>query len=157
MVPRFDAFSVYKLLPQTNCKKCGETNCMAFAVKLVSQKITLDECTPLFEEVKHKKNLAKLQEIVAPLAKARETGIVLDENKCIGCGNCVVACPPNVFVNPKSAKGLSTNNEKDSIFVVKDGKARIANLSRCRRYEPPITLCRVCEVYCFSEAIKIMR
>lgn len=130
---------------------------MAFAVKLVSQKITLDKCTPLFEEDKYKDNLTKLQEITAPLAEARETGIVLDEDKCIGCGNCVVACPPNIFINPQSASGLSPKNEEDSIFIIKDGKAIIANLTRCRRYEPPITQCRVCEIYCFTEAIKILR
>ncbi len=28
---------VYKLLPRTNCKECGEENCMAFAVKLVNR------------------------------------------------------------------------------------------------------------------------
>jgi len=45
---------VYKLLPRTNCKECGEKNCMAFATKLVSRDIALERCTPLlgkeFEE-----------------------------------------------------------------------------------------------------------
>ena len=28
---------VYKLLPRTNCKICGEENCMAFATKVVNR------------------------------------------------------------------------------------------------------------------------
>ena len=38
---------VYALLPQTNCKQCGEAGCLAFAVLLIQQKHALDECLPL--------------------------------------------------------------------------------------------------------------
>jgi ArsR family metal-binding transcriptional regulator len=38
---------VWMLLPQTNCKQCGEATCMAFAVGLLQQTRTLDECSPL--------------------------------------------------------------------------------------------------------------
>jgi ArsR family metal-binding transcriptional regulator len=38
---------VWSLLPQTNCKQCGEATCMAFAVGLLQQTRTLDEC-PVF-------------------------------------------------------------------------------------------------------------
>jgi len=38
---------VYRLLPRTNCKECGEKNCMAFATKLVSRDIVLEMCPPL--------------------------------------------------------------------------------------------------------------
>ena len=30
---------VYRLLPMTNCKACGEENCMAFATKLVNREV----------------------------------------------------------------------------------------------------------------------
>jgi len=35
---------VHALLPQTNCKQCGEATCMAFAFGLLQQKRTLTEC-----------------------------------------------------------------------------------------------------------------
>jgi len=35
---------IYMQLPQTNCRKCGEATCMAFAVSLLMQKHTLDDC-----------------------------------------------------------------------------------------------------------------
>jgi len=58
---------VYNLLPRTNCKECGESNCMAFAVKLLERTtITLDMCKPLFREERYAENLEKLQEMLRP-------------------------------------------------------------------------------------------
>ena len=37
-------------LPQTNCKQCGETTCMAFAAALLQQKRRLIECLPLVSD-----------------------------------------------------------------------------------------------------------
>jgi ArsR family metal-binding transcriptional regulator len=44
------ALDIYRLLPGTSCKKCGELTCLAFAVKLVGQEIEVAKCTPLFSE-----------------------------------------------------------------------------------------------------------
>jgi DNA phosphorothioation-dependent restriction protein DptG len=41
---------IYKLLPGTSCKRCGELTCLAFAVRLVEQEIEVVKCTPLFSE-----------------------------------------------------------------------------------------------------------
>lgn len=38
---------VWALLPQTNCRRCGEATCMAFAFGLLQQKRTLAECSVL--------------------------------------------------------------------------------------------------------------
>ncbi|MGQ9823752.1 MAG: (Fe-S)-binding protein [Desulfotomaculales bacterium] len=40
---------VYNLLPRTNCKKCGEPSCFAFAARLVKQEAELAACAPLAE------------------------------------------------------------------------------------------------------------
>ena len=37
-------FDVWALLPQTNCRECGEATCMAFAVQLIQGKRSLVEC-----------------------------------------------------------------------------------------------------------------
>lgn len=39
---------IYKLLPATNCRKCGEPACMAFAVKLANDEKNIMVCTDLF-------------------------------------------------------------------------------------------------------------
>ena len=44
------ALDIFKLLPGTSCKKCGELTCLAFAVKLVGRDIEIAKCDPLFSE-----------------------------------------------------------------------------------------------------------
>ena len=39
--------TLYKLLPQTNCRQCGEPTCYSFAIKLVASQKKLAECAPL--------------------------------------------------------------------------------------------------------------
>jgi len=43
---------IYKLLPKTNCKKCGSPTCLAFAMKLAMKKASLDECPDISEDAK---------------------------------------------------------------------------------------------------------
>jgi acetyl-CoA decarbonylase/synthase complex subunit gamma len=52
---------IFKLLPKTNCKDCGEPTCLAFAMKLAAGKAELSLCPHVSEEAK-----AKLSEASAP-------------------------------------------------------------------------------------------
>jgi acetyl-CoA decarbonylase/synthase complex subunit gamma len=52
---------IFKLLPKTNCKECGEPTCLAFAMKLAAGKAELTACPYVSEEAK-----AKLSEAAAP-------------------------------------------------------------------------------------------
>jgi acetyl-CoA decarbonylase/synthase complex subunit gamma len=65
---------VYKLLPGTNCKECGETNCMAFAAKLVNREAALQECLPLLEQ-KNKAAFDKLWALLKPSVRAVKVGV----------------------------------------------------------------------------------
>jgi acetyl-CoA decarbonylase/synthase complex subunit gamma len=60
---------IYKFLPRTNCQKCGEENCMAFAAKLVNMETKLDKCAPLIEEEKYKANYEKIWNVIKPAVK----------------------------------------------------------------------------------------
>ena len=42
------ALDIYKLLPGTNCRACGELTCLAFAVKLGEAQSDAIKCAPLF-------------------------------------------------------------------------------------------------------------
>lgn len=64
---------VYKLLPGTNCKECGETNCMAFAAKLVNREAMLQGCPPLLE-AKSKAAFNKLWALLKPAVRAVVVG-----------------------------------------------------------------------------------
>ena len=44
------ALDVFRLLPGTNCKRCDEPTCLAFAVKLAARDIEVTKCAPLFSE-----------------------------------------------------------------------------------------------------------
>ncbi|UCD55645.1 MAG: acetyl-CoA decarbonylase/synthase complex subunit gamma [Candidatus Omnitrophota bacterium] len=43
---------IYKLLPKTNCKKCGFPTCLAFAMQLAAKKVSLDKCPDVTEDAK---------------------------------------------------------------------------------------------------------
>jgi len=50
MAAELKALDIFKLLPGTNCRQCGEPTCLAFAVKLVGRDIEIRKCDPLFSE-----------------------------------------------------------------------------------------------------------
>ena len=52
---------IFKLLPKTNCGKCGVPTCLAFAMQLAAGKAELSACPTVSEETK-----AKLSEASAP-------------------------------------------------------------------------------------------
>jgi len=52
---------ILSLLPQTNCQRCGEATCMAFAAALLQQNRVLTECLPLAEDPAFGDRKASLQ------------------------------------------------------------------------------------------------
>jgi len=45
---------IFKLLPKTNCKKCGMPTCLAFAMQLAQKRAKLEDCPYVSEEAKEK-------------------------------------------------------------------------------------------------------
>ncbi|MDA8170928.1 MAG: acetyl-CoA decarbonylase/synthase complex subunit gamma [Nitrospiraceae bacterium] len=45
---------IFKLLPKTNCKKCGQPTCLAFAMKLAQRQASLDQCPDVSEDARQK-------------------------------------------------------------------------------------------------------
>ncbi len=62
---KISVFDIYEYLPHTNCKNCGENNCMAFAEKLLQGKKTLGGCSAIREAIyeKNRKAIQTLMEI----------------------------------------------------------------------------------------------
>jgi ArsR family metal-binding transcriptional regulator len=73
--PNFETYrrptpmAVFKLLPGTNCKECGQPTCFTFALKLVAGQHKLDDC-PLLLQPEFADQLAQLRALVidAPAA-----------------------------------------------------------------------------------------
>jgi len=55
------AMDIFKLLPRTNCRKCGQPTCLAFAMQIAQKKAKLEECPDVSEDAK-----AKLGAAAAP-------------------------------------------------------------------------------------------
>jgi acetyl-CoA decarbonylase/synthase complex subunit gamma len=88
---------IYKLLPKTNCKECGQDNCMAFATKIVNREVTLDQCTPLFKK-ENEKAYAKLKDLLKPAVKEVIVGVG-DKAKKLG-GKLVMYRHEFTYTNP---------------------------------------------------------
>jgi 4Fe-4S ferredoxin len=150
-----NALDVYKLLPKTNCKRCGML-CMPFAVELLKGEKQPEDCPPLLEP-KNTQSLEKLRAITAPLKQATATGIILNEDACDGCGVCVIACPVNSRFSQECLSGKAPDLPlpKGIIYALENGRCKIKGIEECRRYTPPRTNCRICEIYCPRYAIEI--
>jgi 4Fe-4S ferredoxin len=128
---------------------------MGFAVKLIRREAKIEDCPPLVGDPKYSDRLAKLRELLAPLLSAAETLVQVDPEKCIGCGNCIVACPENVILDPTSAGGRNSKSP-NALWTVEDGKIKVLHIEKCRRYPPSRMNCNVCELVCYSGAIKVV-
>ncbi len=74
MSTKISPIDIYKLLPKTNCRLCGEDNCMAFAAKISNREKTLEQCIPLLEK-KFSDNYNKLWNALKPPVKEIIVGI----------------------------------------------------------------------------------
>lgn len=61
---RVEPMEIYKYLPKTDCKDCGEQSCYTFAIKLMAGEVSLDKCTPL-KDSKYAVNQEHLQVLTA--------------------------------------------------------------------------------------------
>lgn len=55
---------IWTQLPQTNCKRCGEATCLAFAAALLQQKRSLEECLPLVNDPAFRDRRATLEAMI---------------------------------------------------------------------------------------------
>lgn len=105
---------IFKLLPKTNCKKCGFPTCLAFAMKLAQRQISLDACPDVSEEAKR-----ILGEAAAPPMRAVVIGT---GDRAVKVGEeTVLFRHEKRFVNP-CAFALSIKDTLDSEEIKKKVK-----------------------------------
>lgn len=108
---------IYKLLPQTNCKDCGDPTCLAFAMKLAAGKAELSACPHVSAESKE-----KLSEASAPPIRATTLGQGADAHK-FG-GETVKFRHEKTFVNPTGV-AVALSNKADAAAV--DAELKLLN------------------------------
>lgn len=92
-------------LPQTQCGKCGFLDCRLYARALVDNQAEPDLCLPGGQDTARElswvlgKNINYTHINKDKVNEDKETQIaVIDENNCIGCVKCAVACPVDAIV-----------------------------------------------------------
>ena len=60
---KLNVLDLYKLLPRTNCRKCGELTCLAFAVKVISESTSIIRCGNIFK-AEYKNSREKILELL---------------------------------------------------------------------------------------------
>ena len=90
------------ILPQTQCRQCGFSGCKPYATAIVEGHAEINQCPPGGED-----GIRKLAELlgVSPIplntvhgmSKPRAVALI-DEQVCIGCTLCIVACPVDAIV-----------------------------------------------------------
>ena len=130
---------------------------MAFAVAVMARELTADDCPPLKEEAKYKESYEKISGFFKQAEGATETGLIVHEDLCFGCGNCVVACPVNVANDPHGVGSGKAPAKKDKLILsIEDGIVRAQNVGECRRFGKNKILCNGCIVTCPVEAIEFV-
>jgi acetyl-CoA decarbonylase/synthase complex subunit gamma len=105
---------VYKLLPKTNCKECGQDNCMAFATKIVNREVNIDQCPPLLKK-ENEKAYNQLKEMLRPAVKEVIVGVG-DTAKKLG-GELVMYRHEFTYINP-TAIAIDVTDEMSEQDVV---------------------------------------
>ena len=100
MTPLGDAID--RLLPQTQCTKCGYPSCGRYAEAVAAGDADINQCPPGGEA-----GIVKLAALLGrePKALNPANGIerprriaFIDETRCIGCTLCIQACPVDAIV-----------------------------------------------------------
>ena len=69
----------------------------------------------------------------------------VNQDNCLGCGVCVVACPVNASISPEVSGGHGSKTT-DVIMMVENGVIKLFSEERCQK-------CGTCQVFCPTDAI----
>ena len=98
------------ILPQTQCRQCGFSGCEPYAAAIAEGRAGINQCPPGGEQ-----GIRKLAELlgVSPVPLNIAHGMpkpkavaVIDEQICIGCTLCILACPVDAIAG--AAKQVHT-------------------------------------------------
>jgi ferredoxin len=128
---------------------------MAFVYKLQRGEKKPEACPPLLDP-SLTKQLDEIKQLLLPMEKALKTGILVDAEKCTGCGVCVEICPVNQAEEPVTSFGREPSDRSKLVLAIKDGKVIIVDLLKCRRNSVTSSICRDCEIYCPAHAISFI-
>lgn len=98
------------LLPQTQCGRCHFSGCRPYAEALVAGKAAINQCPPGGDATIHAladllgENPLPLNPVHGSISPPQVA--LIDEDTCIGCTKCLLACPVDAIVG--AAKKMHT-------------------------------------------------
>ena len=100
------AEAIHRILPQTQCQRCGYPDCAGYAEAIATGAAGIDQCPPGGTEGMHRIAAAiALEPARVPAMLNPEFGqegpmtvAVIDEAWCIGCTLCIKACPTDAIL-----------------------------------------------------------
>ncbi len=81
---------------------------------------------------------------------SRTSVLRTDEDACLGCGNCVIACPVNALFDPYLASGHLNELDELPLLEVLNGSVKVVDQEVCGS-------CATCAMICPVEAIWLER
>jgi len=153
-MPRRSIYEIYELLPKTNCGECG-TNCMGFAGYLLSRDVRPRDCPKLSEPV-FAAAQNRLHEMLGQGIKNELTGLIVDNERCIGCGICVSVCPVHGANNREMALGKGPRCGDVTVIEIIDARVELVHPERCNRAIPSAPPCKACADCCPTDAMELV-
>ena len=69
----------------------------------------------------------------------------VEQDNCLGCGICVIACPVNAAISTENAGGNGAKTE-EVIMMVENGFIKLFSPEKCEK-------CGTCQMFCPVNAI----
>jgi len=151
---RLQPLQIYQLLPRTNCKLCGYPTCYAFAFALISRKKEPADCPELLLNA-FSKVVKLLNEHLGTGQVIEGTDLVIDKEKCTGCGDCVVVCNKALTTLARPAM-LVHREEVPPVLQIVDGTIQVINWDSCKRTLKEVSLCSLCQEKCPFDALDLV-